>query len=140
MPRVLPELPETFWAYLAGLVDGEGSMSVYANGPRLSISNTHLPTLEWVRDSLSYGRVWQLQQSEMATRPCYQWDCGARVMRALLPKILPYLRIKQERAEALLEYMDEINYNNTKGLPEEMKVRRAVLRESLQIRGHVRER
>lgn len=94
-------------AYIAGLIDGEGSLAIYQNGPRLSISNRHVSTLEWVKELVGHGRIWQPQNHSQFNRsaPCYQWDCGANGCRILLPKILPYSRINKDRIEALLEFL-----------------------------------
>lgn len=100
-------MTETEYAYIAGLVDGEGCLAIYQNGPRLSISNRHIATLEWVKAGVGHGRVWQPQDYSQFNRsaPCYQWDCGANGCRVLLPKILPYSRINKDRIEALLEFL-----------------------------------
>jgi hypothetical protein len=98
----LPIQPDTFWAYLAAFVDGEGSIAMCQNGPRMIISNTHRPTLEWFQQSLDCG---YLAQNGKGTKPCYNLNFGSNAIRAILPKIIPYLKIKRQRAQILLDYL-----------------------------------
>lgn len=102
---LLPELPDTFWAYLAAFIDGEGSIAMCQNGPRLVISNTHLPTMEWIKESLGCG---YLTPNGKGLRQCYNLNFGSNAIRAILPKVIPYLKIKCERSKVLLEYLDTV--------------------------------
>lgn len=110
---------DTTYAYLAGLVDGEGSLAYYQNGPRMSISNRHQETLLWVREVVGHGRVWQVRDYSQfkRTAPCFQWDCGANGCRELLPKILPFVRISKERVEAMIELLSIIGSKGLKNAP-----------------------
>lgn len=103
---------QTKWAYLAGIIDGEGSFGVYSAGTRLSIANTHLPLLEWVKDFTGTGRIFQTQVSTLTRRPCYQWDCAARAIRVILPEVLPFMIVKRRKAELFIEYLSGIDPNS----------------------------
>lgn len=102
---ILPEQPDTFWAYLAAFIDGEGSIAMCQNGPRMIISNTHLPTMEWIKNQLGCG---YLSPNGKGPKPCYNLNFGSNAIRAILPKIIPYLKIKRIRAEVLLEYLETV--------------------------------
>lgn len=134
-PFPLPKVPDTFWAYFAGLFDGEGSLGMYSNGPRLSISNTHRGVLDEVNEVLGFGRVWAVQNVAPDRHlQCFQYDCGARGMRLLLPRLQPFLRVKAERATLFLEYLGSIDPDNIKPVGPGELTRRAEIRESLRIR------
>lgn len=102
------EQPETFWAYLAAFIDGEGSITMCQNGPRLIITNSHLETLEWIRDSLEMGYLAQLKGGYGQTKPCYSLSFGSHACEAILPKIIQYMRIKKRKGELLLGYLNKI--------------------------------
>jgi len=102
---ILPDQPETFWAYLAAFIDGEGSITMCQNGPRMIISNTHHATMEWIQLSLGCG---YLTPNGKGPRQCYNLNFGSNAIRAILPKVIPYLRIKRKRAGILLEYLQGV--------------------------------
>jgi|SRR5215831_6802504 len=103
-------MDETFWAYLAGFIDGEGSVSMCQNGPRLIITNTYLPTLEWIRDTVGAGNIQQVRHKGLGERskPCYNLNLGSHAAGRILPKVIPYMKVKKARAEILVEYLDTI--------------------------------
>ncbi len=102
----VPELPETFWAYLAGLIDGEGSLNVYRNGPRLGIANTHKGVLIWVTDQLQAGRIYTKKMYNPNAKQGYEWQCTAYVIRRILPQVAPYLHIKKDLSLLILKYLE----------------------------------
>jgi len=65
----IDKIPETFWAYLAGLVDGEGCVQLkkrfrkidrkrgYTIARQFTIANMHYRTLEWIRQTCNYGII-----------------------------------------------------------------------------------
>lgn len=128
-----PELPETFWAYLAGLLDGDGCFGIYNMGPRIGISNTHRETLDWVLKTLGIGRISEMKSNTQfrRTTQCFQWDCGAVGVRTILPRIAPYLKVKKEAPSILEEYVNGINPDNISKVPLEESTRRKLLRERL---------
>lgn len=110
-------LTETDYAYLAGIVDGEGTITfsrittrrnghIYFNySPHLSISNTDLEMIMSLRRRFGGGVV-------RVTPPRNKlWKRGNYLyfrreeMLALLPKVIPYLTSKKRKAELMLEYM-----------------------------------
>lgn len=121
---------DSTWAYIAGLFDGEGSLALYQNGPRMSISNRHKETLEWIKEIVGHGRVWENKSQSQFKRsaPCFQWDCGSRGIRFLLPLIRPFSRIHFDRIDAMLEYFEGVWINNAAKVSEEEKLRRESLK------------
>lgn len=115
-------------AYIAGLVDGEGTIG-FNRVPsphgkhrltwvgRVSIINTHLETLEWVQSVVGFGSI-QSRKSSAKWKMCYQVSWVSRQSRALLPILLPYLRIKRKQAELVLAYLQRQYHAGLKrGLP-----------------------
>ena len=99
--------------YLAGLLDGEGSIIAMkrADGTtksyKVHIANTYLPTLHWCVAITGVGSVGM--QTKHPRQPHYL-PCGAYKVHgtkaaSLLRRLLPYLQIKREKAQRAIEGM-----------------------------------
>jgi hypothetical protein len=67
--NLIDDIPETFWAYLAGLIDGEGCVQLkkrfrkidkkrgYTIARQFTISNMHFRTIEWIRQTCQFGII-----------------------------------------------------------------------------------
>ena len=88
------------WMYLAGLVDGEGSISMGGRAKyhtlRVTITNTHYPTMKWVHNLLG-GSFVQRLKSVSTYKTCYQWSLHGKDAQRFLARIHPYTRIKREQ-------------------------------------------
>ena len=99
-------LPETFWAYLAGLIDGEGSLVVVSTrrAIRLSISNTSLPVLEEMAFKL--GAIVKEKAHYSRRRPSWELTLmRANRVVSVLRRVHPYLRIKRWQAALAIMYL-----------------------------------
>lgn len=103
------ELQSEVRAYLAGLFDGEGSVTVYEqtdkyrvrkHGLEASISNTHKETLEWIKNIIGFGSVYKTNK---VRKQCYEYFISDWQAVAFLELIAPYLRIKKEKALKCVE-------------------------------------
>ena len=104
-------------AYIAGLFDGEGSVSFFwprahKNGKRygklfLRISQNDRRVLDWVRTVTGVGSI---HARKRIARCKLQHDYAAsnEAARILLSAIRPYLKVKGERVDEKLE-LDRIN-------------------------------
>lgn len=85
--------------YLAAYLDGEGCFEK-AGSAKISVSNTHLPTLEHFQ-KLYAGTIRKKTKSKPHWRQAWEWSvCGdnARNVAAL---VFPFLREKQPQAYLL---------------------------------------
>ena len=109
--------------YIAGIVDGEGSINTYINRgvtkPQLNISNTDRNMLETVqimikgkgtiRESSRTGQV--SKTGPISTKPCYRlWITNYNDMRQVLEAIEPYLIIKKFKAQSVLQLLIDRNF------------------------------
>jgi len=90
------------FAYLAGLFDGEGTVTTYVpNGHiqlKVSIANQDLGVLEWIK-GIYGGSVYSNQGH------CFKYDLqGLSRVKKFLLDIFPYLRIKRSRAFVALQF------------------------------------
>ena len=105
----LPFLKETDLAYIAGIVDGEGSISIQQNGKHqiahLTISNTNLEVLKWIQNKFEEGTIYK-RTLYPNRKQCYVWQTGAhKVIYLILIKLLPYLKIKRNKAIETISFI-----------------------------------
>ena len=92
----LPESPAQL-GYLAGLVDGEGSIYVRPHEVRVCIVNTDKDLIDWL--ATLGGKVLARHHSRLGTKPIWIWQVNRRAdAMALLNALLPYLRVKHDAA------------------------------------------
>lgn len=106
-------------AYFAGIVDGEGSLSIvkstlHQSGritsyyvTRMSVSNTNMALIKWI--TKRFGGHGATQYKEGTRNPkwkaAYYVGFSAGRLKTLLPTLLPYLVIKQKQANLLIEFL-----------------------------------
>lgn len=115
-PDKSKSLPPTVAAYLAAIVDGEGSIMVIdrtkdrpkSTRPtiKVMIVNTYRPLLEWIVEQTSLGQV-RLHTAKQrgvvqGRKPIYYWSATSLGAISLLQQLVPYLLEKRERAEAAI--------------------------------------
>lgn len=103
-------LPVTEMAYLAGIVDGEGSIGIARHRvtkhnrtyfrPHLTISNTNEDLLEWLQARHFRGNL----VMNTKHRPYFKIAWGGFSVAEVLKALLPYLVIKRRHAELLIEF------------------------------------
>jgi hypothetical protein len=115
-PDPIDTLSSEECAYLAGLIDGEGSIFVAAVGPHRSrtvypivcVAMTHRGVIEWLCSRLAAGTA-QLHNSTNLRRhpdwkPQYRFQVFGKRAQLLCRRILPYLRVKAEQARLVCEF------------------------------------
>ncbi len=99
-------------AYVAGLFDGEGHIGFYTykatkNGRRyarlvVGITNSYRPVLEWLCEVIGAGRIQRKRIHGEGWKDCYSFIIQGLAAREFLTAMLPYLRVKRERAVFVL--------------------------------------
>lgn len=117
----MKELMETQKAYLAGLIDGEGCISITIE-PKANkgwgrfsckayICNTNRELLEEVENMTGIGKVspggksYETRRLNPQWKPVYIWAIYAKMMRLFLPLITPFLIAKREQAKLASEFL-----------------------------------
>jgi hypothetical protein len=96
-------------AYIAGLVDGEGSISYTRKHPKVMIYNTSKELMEWVRKTLGFGTVCLNVRKKRYDewKLCYMYEAtNFHDVYALLSRVLPYLKLKKEKAMDTLKLIE----------------------------------
>ena len=95
--------------YVAGLIDGEGSIIIKPVTQKQLVSlcyvtNTHRGVLDWLTTTLGMGNVVVSHHPTPSARICYRWCASGRNVRQLLQAVAPFLIIKRRHAELLLAF------------------------------------
>ena len=99
------KLPDQIWkyAYLAALIDGEGSIIFGSKSQRIvTVANTDYGLMEWLQSN--FGGNIRIGRAEGARRKTqYKWDLSQRLdVKLLLTSVMPFLVIKREKAVKML--------------------------------------
>jgi hypothetical protein len=86
--------------YIAGFVDGEGSIDVHRGKPRVRVVNTFKPFLDYARNT--FGGAVYARKVVPGRRPTYSWELNGREAVAFLGLIKAHLWEKREQAALAL--------------------------------------
>ena len=103
----LREMDQASAIYLAGIVDGEGSISVNVSthfSVSIMVSNTAPELMRWLYESIggNYRRGSQKRATFVGTKPIYRWQISGRAATILIERIRPWLIIKAPQADAAM--------------------------------------
>lgn len=132
-------LQPTDLAYVAGLFDGEGCISVRLRNDKakrshklvISVTNTNREVLGWLHSHFQ-GTIGKCTSSKTTRTQCYQWYIGSRKAQVFLRAILPYLHIKREQAMLAIAFQDRMTLSLRVRVSDEEFSRRDEFRLSLQ--------
>lgn len=101
-------------AYLAGLIDGEGSITAVDRKTkgrmtyRLSVSNTFMPILEWCVKATAVGTIVVKKSTNPKHKDSAWWQCYSWNAYDILRQTLPYMLLKDEKARSMMAELDAI--------------------------------
>ena len=126
-------LKETEKAYIAGIIDGEGCITMgkggrdrsdYHDSITVEMACSEVPNFLY---KLSGGSLKE-RNREGRTKKFWCWYIRAKGGEELLTQIIPYLVLKKRQAELFLEYRKTIGYSGVNNLPEEViKIRNNII-------------
>lgn len=124
MMSLIRELSETEAAYLAGIVDGEGTITLTrthrgeGRRPIVSISSTELPLLQYVQSIIGAGRITGKITARSHHSPSFAYVISSRRALAFLARISGYLRTyKLQRCRLLLDQYLAVTPRNGRYTP-----------------------
>lgn len=98
-------------AYLAGMIDADGSMGIYGssksklrNRLRLTVANTHEVMLDWIVMVTGVGSVIPRPSQGATFKQQFDWVVTGESATSVLEQILPYMIVKRDRARLAIEY------------------------------------
>lgn len=121
---IIRELSATEAAYVAGIVDGEGTITLTrvhrgeGRRPVVSISSTELPLLQYIRSIIGAGRITGKITAHSHHSPSFAYVISSRQALALLARISGYLRTyKLQRCRLLLDEYISVTPRNGRYTP-----------------------
>lgn len=95
-------------AYIAGFMDGEGSIMLYmrrdAVALRITFSNTLRPVLEWITYVIGCGNIVSHDRHNPNHKEGHHLQLNAEAALSLLEQIEPFLIIKKEQCALAIEF------------------------------------
>jgi hypothetical protein len=118
------ELTEEEKAWLAGAIDGEGSIFLskvrnpasrrgFFYRPQIGVSNSNRAFLVRAMKIIGEGTVQLAKKGDSGWKTRWVYGASAGFLRAVLPQIMPYLIVKRLMAEKMLEYFEYIDGENS---------------------------
>lgn len=119
-------LSEIEKAWLAGVIDGEGSIYISKVNSEigrrgfyykafLAISNSNEDFVRRIREVIGGGFVGLTREERRDWKDKWEYKGSPSVLRGILPQVLPFLIIKREVAKEMLDYLDFIESNPIDG-------------------------
>jgi 3',5'-cyclic AMP phosphodiesterase CpdA len=112
-------------AYLAGLIDGEGTITLsrrHANERRqlvVSVVSTEREIVDWVLSTVGAGKITRKRTVAMHHSPSFTYTVANRQALAMLRQATPYLRsYKRARARLAIVHYVNLTPRNGKYSPE----------------------
>jgi len=120
------------WDYLAGFVDGEGSLSLNRGAakrtgdrpralcfrPCLGITNNNRQVLELIQCFLRDGAIYRCERSSVNARVGWRFVIMGNRLLPVLRELEPRLHIKQRQAELLIAFIERRKQLRTRRLTE----------------------
>lgn len=104
------DLPETDYAYLAGIIDadgcviGTGTLRTALVGFQVGMADK--PVIDWIAEH--FGGSVVLRKGKLGHRPFWVWRLHRQAdLAALIPKLLPHMKAKGAQAWALLRFVEQ---------------------------------
>ncbi len=103
--------------YLAGILDGEGSIGIEHLSPcknrvkdyytcRLCVINTSLTLVNWLKDNFK-GQI-NIRKRVANLKICYRWHIFGTELENVLRAVEPFLKLKRKQAQLVLQYRETV--------------------------------
>jgi len=103
------------WNYLAGLIDGDGSLGIAAHpheqnyinyDTTLEVGTTHLPTVKWLSETFG-GTFYTTQDKRPNRKPNHHWYVSnSKHQLDILRMVSPLLKLKQRQGETIIQFLE----------------------------------
>jgi hypothetical protein len=112
-------------AYIAGLFDGEGSVSRYRErrknrkNPtwviRCEVNMTDRAIIKWLHKTLDFGSFHKKPPSknQLGSRMQYRWCCSYRDALKFANLLFPYARVKRKKLQQIINHYDKLSLRYT---------------------------
>lgn len=111
-------------AYLAGIIDGEGSIYIQTQiredrksaiyNSHFKVANTDKKMIDWLHNIFG-GTQYVKKRNNPKWRTQYEWFAGIKLTDNLLPLIIPFLVTKKEHAKIMVEFRNTFTNHPGRG-------------------------
>lgn len=135
-------IEEVMFAYIAGIIDGEGSIGIQQSNKYkpnhipdhnlnlvVTVVSTDKPLIEWLKETLGGNTVYRRPRKENH-KEAFSWHIYGTPASNLLKKISPYLIIKKKHATLGVEFQ---SYKKVPRKPTECERQWAIKNEMHQL-------
>jgi hypothetical protein len=125
-------LNEVEKAYIAGIVDGEGSIGLWrhhkneTHSPRVTVANNNLALLQWIQSKVG-GVIVSKKKRQAHHGDSYAWSICQNRAIAFLNEIKGYLIIKKQQAELITGEYKAVTHRAGKYTPEMLMKKEALV-------------
>lgn len=115
-----PTVTNTELAYIAGIIDGEGTITLMRHhsnqtpSPEISVANTSFRLLQWLKKTVGAGVIIKKKIYQSHHTPSYVWTLRSNAALTLMQAALPWLMIKDRRAKLILKDYKRLTPRNGK--------------------------
>lgn len=129
-------------AYIAGIIDGEGSIMLIKNhnnqfpSPCISISSSTIELLEWIKQKTGIGKIkgkknYNLEKHKNSYTYIVKYDEAIYLLKELLPYLI--IETKKKRAVLILDKYKKVTPRNGRYSPEMLELKTAFYNEFMSI-------
>lgn len=143
---------EAVLGYMAGIIDGEGSVELKINKPTaghslnlvLHVFNSDRPLMDWMQLNFG-GKVYDIHRRARVEKPQWQpvyiWNLTSTAARDLLEILAPYMVVKRSQAELAVYAWDnrKAHYRGNgpgrvrRVVPDEVKAERLAFKNQMHL-------
>lgn len=122
---------ELLWAWAAGIVDGEGSISIFKIGKSsysvvLHVGMSHKETIARIRTIFGDGQIREDKQPQ-GRKTMYVLRLYGKRAVEIVKRLLPYLFTKKRQAELVIEFDEKCPTDRGKQITDEVSILRELI-------------
>lgn len=103
-PINIPEINEHDLGYLAGIIDGEGSINISRGRPAIHVYGSDRRLMNWLLEKIGGTVTWEADKRGLVPGHCWNMYAAKNVFH-LCRLIWTSLVIKQEKAKEIIEFL-----------------------------------
>ena len=98
---ILPKLKRTEWNYIAGFIDGEGTICISGKSPLIGIYNSNVEVMRWLKTKLNFQTLYKIKREGRKIEYSIRLSQKEGITKLLI-KLMPYLKIKKQTAKDMI--------------------------------------
>lgn len=128
--------------YLAGVIDGEGSLAIEKLSPRknrkycyftprLVVVNTNKQLMDWLVNKI--GGKYHARKLIVGRKQCYSWFIFGKLIEKVIKLIIPLLICKRQLAELILQFRETVGKTGWHVTEEVLQLRNSMYLKSREL-------